>query len=329
MSTTLEEFFKSQGLQPIGTLAHYGIKGMKWGQRLMVSSTSRSGDKAKISISNNTRSPKTAQEAKDFDTAAKSMHSANTKALNVAVKSLNTGSANKLLNSTSRKDYNSIVDTLKKELKSLNPNYQHDVGVSKDGDILVITSPTKKLKHSDEVSSITGTIKLIFDDSGNFIKAEALPSEMVESFLAHYGIKGMKWGFRRTDAQLARAKATTDSPDAIRARTTLSTINKSKSLSSVSDSDLNHLINRINLEKRYSEVKATSGKDPLAKTHSTVKSLLGVGKTLNQAIEFARSPFGRLMASKLNLNQIIATADKAQNLYDVAELKRPKPPKKD
>lgn len=35
-----------------------------------------------------------------------------------------------------------------------------------------------------------------------------------EAFLAHYGIKGMKWGVRRSDAQLARASGSKKSGDA-------------------------------------------------------------------------------------------------------------------
>lgn len=146
--------------------------------------------------------------------------------------------------------------------------------------------------------------------------------------LAHYGIKGMKWGFRRTDSQLARAKsADADlSSDAARAKATMTTIKKTKSVSSVSDADLNHLINRINLEKRYSEVSTSTPKSikPLATTHKGVKILLGAGKTMNTAISFARSPAGRLIAAKFGLNKTIAAADKAQNLVDVAELARPK-----
>lgn len=145
--------------------------------------------------------------------------------------------------------------------------------------------------------------------------------------LAHWGVKGMKWGVRRSDAQLA--KASTESPDAVRARATAATIKKTKSLSSVSDADLNHLVNRINLEKRYSEISKGSDIKPLKTTHNAAKALLGVGKTMNTAIEFARSPTGRLLASKFGLTGITKTADKAQNLVDVAELSRPKKNKSD
>ena len=127
-----------------------------------------------------------------------------------------------------------------------------------------------------------------------------------EEFLSHFGIKGMRWGVRRTDAQLAKASTITprkgESQDAARARTTLSTIKSTKSTTSVSDSDLQHLVNRISLEKRYSEI--TSGKSSTSVTKSVdkkVKTLLAIGDTMNKAYTFANSPSGRILANQLGL----------------------------
>lgn len=112
--------------------------------------------------------------------------------------------------------------------------------------------------------------------------------------LVHFGIKGMKWGIRRSDAELARIS---DSADAVRAQETMRSIKTSGSLSSVSDSDLNHLVNRLNLEKRYAEVDPSS----FQKGHKQIKNLLSVGETMNQAIRFANSPAGKLLAASLGL----------------------------
>lgn len=116
--------------------------------------------------------------------------------------------------------------------------------------------------------------------------------------LVHYGIKGMRWGIRRSDEELARANSSS-SVDAIRARETLTAIKKSGSLSAASDADLNHLVNRINLEKRYSEIQSSA----FEKGHNQVKTLLSVGDTANKAISFANSPAGKLLASSLGLTK--------------------------
>lgn len=115
--------------------------------------------------------------------------------------------------------------------------------------------------------------------------------------LAHFGIKGMKWGVRRSRSQLARNHTANpeDSVDAVRARETLATIKSKGSLSAVSDADLNHLINRLNAEKRFAEVNPAG----LDKKHAQVKKALAVGGTMNDAIKFVNSPAGKLVFSSV------------------------------
>lgn len=69
-----------------------------------------------------------------------------------------------------------------------------------------------------------------------------------EKVLSHYGIKGQKWGVRRTQAQLDAA-----SEDFKR---TLSS--RSKPSSALSNQEMQELITRMNLEKQYSQLLASS-----------------------------------------------------------------------
>jgi hypothetical protein len=168
--------------------------------------------------------------------------------------------------------------------------------------------------------------------------------DLVGTKLSHSGVKGMKWGVRRSDAQLAKANSSTstkvrsaaaatgrgvkrgaqaigkkvgpkpplpESVDAIRAKETLTAIRAKGSLSAVSDADLNHLVNRINLEKRFSEVNPSG----TAKGHKAVKSALAVGTTMNDAIKFLNSPAGRLISSSLGLSKTAGKHAKPFSTY--------------
>ena len=67
--------------------------------------------------------------------------------------------------------------------------------------------------------------------------------------LEHYGIKGMKWGIRRTEEQLKRARGKLES-DANRAE-----VKRRKSTyknrRTISDDDLRKEVSRLELEKKY------------------------------------------------------------------------------
>ncbi len=73
--------------------------------------------------------------------------------------------------------------------------------------------------------------------------------------LKHYGILGMKWGVRRTFEQLTRARghSKTDElhEDYKKAHT-------SKSIKSMSDAELRNRLNRIQMERQYSQLSESN-----------------------------------------------------------------------
>ena len=77
----------------------------------------------------------------------------------------------------------------------------------------------------------------------------------MDNTLIHYGILGMKWGIRRTPEQLARARrrSMTDEPheDYKKAHTP-------KSIKSMSDAELRNRLNRIQMERQYSQLSESS-----------------------------------------------------------------------
>jgi hypothetical protein len=94
--------------------------------------------------------------------------------------------------------------------------------------------------------------------------------DAVETVLAHYGVKGMKWGVHRSRSAQAKAH-----PDAIVAKRAKEKVKKD-SVDSLSNEELRQLVTRLNLEKQFDTLKpATPGsrsKRILAET------LVGVGK---------------------------------------------------
>ena len=62
-----------------------------------------------------------------------------------------------------------------------------------------------------------------------------------EEMLQHYGILGMKWGVRRTPAQLTRADKTESSDE----------------IKKMSDSKLRSKINRLQMEKQYKQLTSS------------------------------------------------------------------------
>lgn len=79
---------------------------------------------------------------------------------------------------------------------------------------------------------------------------------MNKSSLYHYGIKGMKWGIRRTPAQLGHMtskKKTSEAKDEAD-----DTPKKKRSVKDLSDSELQSRIRRLELEKRYKDLSSSS-----------------------------------------------------------------------
>ena len=112
---------------------------------------------------------------------------------------------------------------------------------------------------------------------------------MSSNELTHHGIKGMRWGVRRyqnKDGTLTKAgrkkmakldkeyskftgqKRTTESPS------NSSSFTKKKKIREMSDDELRDQINRLDLEKRYSELISSSSVKKQSKGKAFIKDVL-------------------------------------------------------
>jgi hypothetical protein len=84
-----------------------------------------------------------------------------------------------------------------------------------------------------------------------------------EDFLEHFGVKGMHWGVRRSSSGGGSGHQV--SPDAARAEASAATVRR-HGTSALSNQDLQHLVNRVNLENQHARLTAeTTGKTVVKK----------------------------------------------------------------
>ena len=110
----------------------------------------------------------------------------------------------------------------------------------------------------------------------------------MENSLQHHGIKGMKWGVRRTEAQLARFRGRKKnwSEDA----RTASAIKK-KSVNKMSNAELKKLNERTRLEQEYSRLNPNAiqkGWKYVAATASIMGTSVALYNNSNQLVNIGK-----------------------------------------
>lgn len=127
---------------------------------------------------------------------------------------------------------------------------------------------------------------------------------LVQEFLKHFGRKGMKWGQRifSRGSDGGSESSTSTSPthqlsDSEQARAVAAKIKK-EGLSSVSNQEMQVLVNRMNLQRQYAQLTAQPSK--IERGREFVNRQLKTGKTINEAIAFANSPAGKLIFSVMS-----------------------------
>ena len=116
--------------------------------------------------------------------------------------------------------------------------------------------------------------------------------QLLDTVLAHHGVKGMKWGVHRSKSSRAFQKA---HPDAARALALRQKVRSGKT-DALSNEELQHLVSRMNLEKQFNTLRPPSAGDRAKKL--LAETLLSVGKQqVNKAVsDQASKQITRLLA---------------------------------
>ena len=258
--TTLEETDISD--EALDFLAHWGVKGMKWGVRKDRTGVIRDFNK-------NSRSQTGTVDASRRKRAVATMYGP----VRPAFRALNKKYAGKDLtkNPKLRKKYDDEVKLV------IDHSYKRGVMVLGVSTVARVTVPpvlssavivglrlgnraaakAEVLSHADDIVEIRlhlvrDKMGLVVDmamDDADIEKLEALEhSSNFGDFLAHWGVKGMKWGVRkdRTGVGASSASASEDHINVAALR--------KKKLSQLSNAEIKAVNERMNLEKKYREM---------------------------------------------------------------------------
>jgi hypothetical protein len=289
-------------------LEHHGVKGMKWGVRR---DRGHEGQRAKTSkIARLDR--KFEKRASTFGTeltlyshAARRMNEFEIDRINRKPEYRNAN-----LNKdtpTSRKYEKEMSDAFMKHLKeaaaevgtNASGTKKYDIRVRPDGAWEVSVVDVKHADGSfvvnvtrDETGHITS---LSIDDNSlmvfsprDIVDVMGQSDEAVSDFLIHFGVKGMHWGIRR------KRSSEHDSEDAKAASEAAKKVKK-HGTSSLTNKELQQLVNRMNLEQQFNRLTPDSKGKAAAKFAKDL--LVDVGK--EQAKNLARQETAKLVAKVL------------------------------
>lgn len=281
-------------------LTHFGILGMKWGHRKDLQSLNSGGKQSRTDIKFDNKV--VLQASKNKTKTYVDAHNTTISEMNSYIDKMNSRWNPKFGDTPDwqksphweayiedySKGYEAALNNFAKNdpahnLKLSNSDILEQRYTVSDAKVLVTFKKRSEAKHSafgieDEY------IDFVIEQTSN---GKIMPFKRIMinendeiNTLAHFGILGMKWGQRRTEAQLLKTKGHIDSASNIVKE--VKNINTSvgnfksksnkKDLTSMSDQELREKVSRMNMEQQYSNLSANQ----TSKGQTYVKNMLDV-----------------------------------------------------
>ena len=281
-------------------LAHFGVKGMKWGIR---KEKAAAGDKRAQRQIN--RADRRFARKADSDFVAIKIYNEAVPHINKRIDAINNKPQYKNADFTRdtplrRRYYKEGQDAMVQELEkaantrvSKTGNKKLGVIENHDGSWDVIV---RDVEHAEGDNVLT-MVELTFNDTGHIVgfkfvpkHPELLQEELVGEFLEHFGVKGMKWGVKR-----AEKKNAASSDDARAANEARAKVKQAGGTHALSNKELQDLVTRMNLERQFNSLKPDSKTKVAAKFVADV--MVSAGK--QQAQKLAQDQIAKQVANLL------------------------------
>ncbi len=282
-------------------LAHYGVKGMRWGVRKDKprGAIRRGATKANVALN---------AGAKVIDEGEKKLIFLPQKNRNKAAAATQTrvlAEAAAINRSAQFKGKDIKNDTrlrnayFKKVEAAARETYAEELGIARTeawGEFLGvdtraatnqmrITAAANRIKHADEEVEVLLELNFVTDELGHIVDVK-----VPQKYLEHSGLEDRSEG--GTTAKRAKVPDSI-SEDKQAANAAAARVTRKGDTSALSNKELQQLVNRMNLEQQYSRLSSEPGR--LKAGEKRAKDILNTGKTINEVATFAQSPLGKAM----------------------------------